>query len=223
MIPLLPIFGLALVDSINPSAIAVTLYLLTKKQFTKQVLAYISGIFCTYLAIGIALTAGLTSLLNTFDGALESDGAYWVQLILGLTMFAYAIFGNPFKSKNDTSRSDRTPSSQKLGALFMLGVGITVVEFATALPYLAAIGILTQVDVAFAIKVLILVAYNVIMVLPPLALLFIAQFGAKKWQAKFEQWGLKVGKGAQETLYWIFGIVGFFLAAHAVNHFGWWQ
>lgn len=223
MIPFIPIFGLALVDSINPSAIAVTLYLLTKKQFTRQVLAYIAGIFCTYLAIGITLTAGLTSLLNTFDGVLESDGAYWVQLILGLAMLAYAIFGNPFKSKNSTPKFDRIPSSQKLGALFMLGVGITVVEFATALPYLAAIRILTQVDTVFAVKVLILVAYNVIMVLPPLAFLFVAQFGAKKWQAKFEQWRHKIGKGAQETLYWIFGVVGFFLATHAVNHFGWWQ
>lgn len=220
MMSLIPIFGLAIIDSINPSAIAVTLYLLTKKHFTTQVLAYVFGIFCTYLVIGILLTLGLASLLNAFSGAFESDGAYWVQLIVGLLLFVYGVFGNPFKSK-DAPKQEHLPSSRKLGALFMLGVGISIVEFATALPYLAAIGILTQIDIAFGVKVLILIAYNLVMVAPPLLLLLFAQFGAHRWQATFSRWREKLAKQAQETLYWIFGIVGFLLAGNAIIHFGW--
>lgn len=216
---LLSILGLAIVDSINPSAIAVTLYLVTKKKFTAQVLAYVLGIFCTYLTIGVLLTLGLSSLLGIFGEIFKSEAAYWVQLVVGVMLLAYAVFGNPFASKQP--KPERRPSSQKLSALFMLGVGISVVEFATALPYLAAIGILIQLDIALIFKVFILLGYNIVMVLPPLLLLVAARFGAERWQAKFEWLRQKVAKGAQEALYWLFGIVGLFLIAQAVKYFGW--
>ncbi len=216
---LVAIFGLAAVDSLNPSALAVTLYLLTKKDFSPKVLAYISGIFCTYFTIGILLTLGLGKIFTTLGTALESDAAYAGQLIVGLLMFGYAVFGGRFTSKK--TKSEKIPSSQKLGALFMLGVVITFVEFATALPYIAAIGILAKSQMIFSLKIAILFAYNSIMILPPLMLLVLAQRKSEKMQATFDRWRLKMQKGAREAVYWIFGIVGFLLVSDAVRHFNW--
>jgi hypothetical protein len=59
------------------------------------------------------------------------------------------------------------------------------------------------------------------MVLPPLLFLGVAARGSAKWKEKLELWRQKIGKGTQETLYWVFGIVGFLLIKSAVEHFGW--
>jgi hypothetical protein len=49
---LLALLALALVDSINPSAIVVTLYLLSRNRVAAQVFTYIAAIFLTYLTLG---------------------------------------------------------------------------------------------------------------------------------------------------------------------------
>ena len=46
---LLGLLALALVDSINPSAIVVTLYLLSRGRAPAQVAVYVAAIFLTYL------------------------------------------------------------------------------------------------------------------------------------------------------------------------------
>src|SRR5690606_12173502 len=71
---LLPFFGLALVDSINPSALLVTLYLLRRPMPVRTVAAYMSGVFASYLTIGILLVLGLDALLDRFGDALWRSG-----------------------------------------------------------------------------------------------------------------------------------------------------
>jgi hypothetical protein len=46
---LLALLALALVDSINPSAIAVTVFLLSRERSSQQVVVYVAAIFVTYL------------------------------------------------------------------------------------------------------------------------------------------------------------------------------
>jgi hypothetical protein len=49
---LLGLLALALVDSINPSAIVVTLYLLSRERASAQVVVYVAANFLTYLTLG---------------------------------------------------------------------------------------------------------------------------------------------------------------------------
>lgn len=49
---LLSLLALALVDSINPSAIVVTLYLLGRQRVPARVAVYVAAIFVTYLTLG---------------------------------------------------------------------------------------------------------------------------------------------------------------------------
>src|SRR5690606_39858989 len=133
-------FGLALVDSINPSALLVTLYLLRRPMPVRTVAAYMSGVFASYLTIGILLVLGLDALLDRFGDALWSPGAYAVQLVIGAAMLVYS---------DRPVRSDAAPAARPaardptLGGPLALGGAGTVGALAPAPAYLAGPGGLT--------------------------------------------------------------------------------
>lgn len=71
-----PILILCLLDMLNPSAIAVTIYLLlTSPQYSTRVLSYAAGMFTTYFGCGLVLMLGLGSV----GQALESPVAYAIE------------------------------------------------------------------------------------------------------------------------------------------------
>ena len=92
-----------------------------------------------------------------------------------------------------------------------------MVEFSTALPYLGAIAILTNADLPLVGWLPILVGYNIVFVLPPLALLLAYRlFGAPlEWRFGALQAGLQ--RGTREAMLWIFGLVGFGLLANSLS------
>ncbi|MBP2475911.1 cytochrome c biogenesis protein CcdA [Crossiella equi] len=208
------VFGLALVDSINPSALAVTIYLLLsgKERPTARVLTYIAAIFTTYLVFGILLMFGLNAIFTSLGDALNSPYAYIIQFVVGLLMLYFAIW--PPKKKEDAPR-ERMPKTQRLPAVFALGVTITAVEFVTALPYIAAIGLLTQQDLGVVQWLPILLAYNAIFILPPLLLLVAYQLFGNKIRPRLERFQEKFRKNSRDTWLWILGIVGFLITRNA--------
>ncbi|REJ33699.1 MAG: GAP family protein, partial [Bacillota bacterium] len=56
---LLAIGGLALLDSINPSALLATLYLLKRSRPAAAVTTYMAGVFVTYFTVAVLLMLGL--------------------------------------------------------------------------------------------------------------------------------------------------------------------
>jgi Sap, sulfolipid-1-addressing protein len=84
---LLPaIVGLAVVDSINPSALLATIVLLLRGRRARPLVAvYLTAVLATYLTIGVVLTLGLGL---TPEAVIQSDAAYLVQGVLGAVMLA---------------------------------------------------------------------------------------------------------------------------------------
>lgn len=212
----LPFWGLALLDSLNPSALAMTLFLLTQRHYPSKVLAYVAGIFATYLALGLLILLGLATFLGALGEAAEHPLAYIAQGILGAGLLLYALI-DPNKDK--PQRAEREPRSFGLGALFLLGVTITGVEFTTALPYLGALGLLTNTNLPFAGQLPALVAYNAIFVLPPLLLLAAYHSFGAGLQDRFAQLRERVRRGSREAWLWILGSVGFVLLTDAIRYF----
>ncbi len=210
---LVSVLGLALLDSINPSALAVTMYLLLQGgSYAPRVLTYLSAVFTSYLSIGVLLMLGLGSVWGYVDG----PAAYVVQGIIGALLLGYAVFA-PDKPRRE--EKPRTPRSRGLGAIFLLGVTITVVEFSTAFPYLGAIAILTNADLTVVRWLPILVGYNLIFVLPPLLLMVLYGAFGLRLRERFELLRERFGRGSRETLLWITGLVGFFLLADSLAYF----
>lgn len=209
---LVTVFGLALVDSLNPSAIAVTLYLLTQRSRTLKVTVYMVAVFLSYFVIGVLLMLGFDSIWGYFDGPV----AYAVQGVAGALMLLYGILA---PSENAGKKTARVPRSQSLGAVFLLGLTISVVEFSTALPYLGAIAILTRADLAVVQWLPVLVAYNLVFVSPPFLLLGAYQLFGSRLGTVLQRWGDKFRGSSRTTLLWIVGIVGFLLLADSLRFF----
>lgn len=207
------LFGLALLDSLNPSALAITIYLLLQgRSYAGKVLTYVSAVFLSYLGVGVVLMLGFSSVW----GYVDDPGAYAVQGVVGVLLLGYAVFA-PDKPRGE--KKVLAPLAVGIPAIFLLGVTITLVEFTTAFPYLGAIAILTNAELPVAGWLPVLVAYNAIFVLPPLLLL--AAYGAfgTRLTAHFERWRGRFESGSRESLFWILGIVGFLLLADSLAFF----
>ena len=210
---LAPVFGLALLDSLNPSAVAITLYLLLAGgSFVPRVLSYAAGIFAANLALGTALMLGLGSVSGLFDGPV----AYGAQAVVGVALLGYAVLA-PDSPKKE--KQERRPRSLGVGAVFLLGMTITVVEFSTALPYLGAVAILTNAGLTTAQWLPVLAAYNLVFVAPPLLLLGAYRLFGARLRPALERWRERLQGAGRETLLWILGIAGFLLLADSLRYF----
>jgi len=201
---LLGLLALALVDSINPSAIVVTLYLLSRERVLPQVSVYIAVIFLTYLALGAMLMLGIDALPLSLEAIGGGRPGLIVQSLIGLAMLLYAIRA-PTTAK---SALRVEPSASTYAALALLGVTVTTMELPTAVPYFGAIALLTTADLPMAQWLPLLVLYNAIFILPPVLLLVGHIVLGRRLDARYAELRERLQAGARETMLWIFGLVG---------------
>ena len=215
---LLPaIVGLAVVDSINPSALLATIVLLLRGKPARPLVAvYVAAILVTYFAIGLALTLGLGL---TPRALVESDAAYLAQGVLGAALLAYAVLAPGRGRERGPAARPTLPPVRPPAAVFALGVAVTILELPTALPYLGAVGAIARADLAVGDWLPLLLTYNLIFVLPPLALLAAHVALGDRAGALLERLRTRLGGATREGLLWLLGLVGFLLLADALGHF----
>lgn len=211
----IPVLGLAVIDAINPSALAVALWWLTRPGATPRLLAYIGGIFVAYLSMGIALMLGAGAFVHRFGGALEHPVVLAVQLAIGLVLFAYAVFA----PKVPASDVQREPRGAGLLGMALLGATVTLVELTTALPYFAAVALMTVEGAAVPQWLPLLLAYNVIFVAPPLVLVALNVAFGRRLQGRFAQWRTRLQAGAREAGLWVMALAGVALCGDAVSRY----
>jgi len=211
----LTVLGLAVVDAINPSALAMTLILLTHPQAIPRVLTYIGGILATYLVLGIVLMLGFGAALRTLGTALDHPFVLAVQGLLGLGMLGYAVFAPAPTADRAPRESDRAG----LIGMFLLGATVTAVELVTALPYFGAIAVMTAARLDIARWLPLLLVYNAIFIAPPLALLALHALLGRRLGPRYAHWRVRLERGARESVLWIVALVGFALAGDAVGRY----
>ena len=104
--------------------------------------------------------------------------------------------------------------------LMGLAVAGAGVEVASMLPYLIGIGLLSTSEVDAATRVLLLVGYCVVMVLPALVLLGIRSVASRAIESGLARISGWMERHAAETTAWIVGILGFLLARAAAVELG---
>src|SRR5262245_50973777 len=201
---LLGLLALALVDSINPSAIVVTLFLLSRGRVPAQVIVYVAAIFLTYLALGVSLVLGFDAVLPSLRTVGQGRLGIVLEGLVGLAMLAYAIRA----PATAPPESRVEPAASTYAALALLGVTVTALELPTAVPYFGAIAILSTADLPMARWLPLLVIYNAIFVLPPLLLLVSHMVYGRRLDARYASLRERLQAGARETMIWIFGLVG---------------
>lgn len=103
-----------------------------------------------------------------------------------------------------------------LGGLITLALAAALLEVATMLPYLGAIGLLGTSDLPVVGRVGTLAAYCLVMVLPALVLLLLRLVARRQVEPLLQRIARWMARSGAETTAWIVGIVGFLLARDAV-------
>ena len=198
---------LAVIDSINPSAIVVTLYLLSnaRSRALVQVAVYVCAIFITYLLLGVMMVLGIGVLLQSLGGVLRSRPGLIAQSLVGLALLVYSVTAS---SNRLSSQVVARPSASTYAALVMLGVGVTALELPTAVPYLAAIALISEAELPIRAWAPLLGMYNLIFVLPPIALLVGHLVLQKRLAEPYAALRQRLENGARETMLWVAGLVG---------------
>jgi NADH:ubiquinone oxidoreductase subunit 6 (subunit J) len=198
---------LAVIDSINPSAIAVTLWLLSvaREQAPVQVVTYVGAIFVTYLLLGVLIVAGIGVVLPSSGDVLRRPPGLIVQSLVGLALLVYGLTAS---SKPPSSQVVSRPSTRTSAALVLLGVGITAMELPTAVPYFAAIALIVEAELPIRVSVPLLGIYNLIFVLPPIVLLVGHVVFQKRLAEPYAALRQRLESGARGIMLWVAGLVG---------------
>ena len=90
---LLSLIGIAVLDSLNPSIILLTLYLLSTQNPIKRTATYIAGVFLTSWTLGLLVYFGLGAAFSAILSNVFNATAWWVYGISCCPRFDL-FFGN---------------------------------------------------------------------------------------------------------------------------------
>ncbi|HEX7309369.1 GAP family protein [Lentzea sp.] len=206
--------GLALLDSTSVGTLFIPIWLMLTPGRLRpgRFAVYLGTITVFYFAVGVLVVLGASKLARHLDNPV----AHWIQLVIGVALFAVS-FRFDSKKKPDTGKwRDRISANGSGAALAGIALLAGVVELATMLPYLGAIGLMSASDLNPAQIGLLLAGYCLVMIVPAVVLL-----GARlalrdrldPFLTRISAWFAE--KGASMTG-WILGIAGFLVARDAV-------
>ncbi|CAM3017220.1 GAP family protein [Saccharomonospora xinjiangensis] len=214
--------GLAVVDSTSVGTLAVPLWLMLRLgEPVRPVLVYLATIAGFYWLVGLALVFGLDHLEAVGAVLASSTPVTWAQLALGVALFLAGLrldrrrAGAAPRPARWHSRvtGDAMPDRTAVG----LALGAGVVEIASMLPYLAAIGLLSAGGVAPATASAVLVGYVGLMIVPGLGALVALRCARGRAERALDRLRRFLESRGDQVLGWVLLVVGFFLTGDAVQ------
>ncbi|WP_201612883.1 GAP family protein [Gulosibacter hominis] len=231
MLDIIPLIGLALVDSLSVGTLVIPLTLLLRWGHLRTIpyATYLCTITVAYFALGITLMLGFAGIGSIITEATQTDWFPWVTLVLGAALAVFGIFApNPKKPEpGETNVPTDTTKMQKatragLAGMVSLALGAAVIEAATMLPYLAAIGIMQSFEITPLLRLALLAAYCIIMVLPAMLAGGAMGLVGDRLADRLQRWIPRLNYEAKVTLLWIAAIVGITMVYRSANALNLW-
>jgi cytochrome c biogenesis protein CcdA len=169
------VISIGLADSLNPSTIAVALYLATGERARARVTEFTIGVFAVYFLGGAAIALGPGQLLLSLVPHPNHTTRYVVELVAGAAMLVAAAL--LWYKRDQLSRREPPNFDAKGRASWVLGASITAVELPTAFPYFAAIAAIVGSGAGPVRQLFYLVLFNVCFILPLLVIVGVLTFG----------------------------------------------
>jgi cytochrome c biogenesis protein CcdA len=162
--------AIAAIDSLNPTATALQVYLLTTPKPVARSIAFITGIFLAYWTVGLSGTLGLARFIQ-WVLTTQREWIDIIQFILGIALLYTGCTLNASPSSHQSFK--KQPNSLQPKYTFLLGMSVTLLEAPTALPYLAAIERIARTKLSLLDLAGLLGFYNLVFVMPLIGLLSI--------------------------------------------------
>ncbi len=169
------VISIGLADSLNPSTIAVALYLATGERAAARLMEFTLGVFAVYFIGGAAIALGPGQLLLSLVPHPSHTTRYVLEVVAGGAMVIVAAL--LWLNRQRLARRDPPDLDPGRRGSWVLGASITAVELPTAFPYFAAIAAIVGSGVDPFRQLFLLVLFNVCFVLPLLVIVGIVAFG----------------------------------------------
>jgi cytochrome c biogenesis protein CcdA len=204
---------IAVVDSLNPSTVMPALYL-AGAPGARGLGSFTLGVFAVNLVGGAVLVLGpgpeLISALKGIGPSAEhiAEAAAGVALLV----IAWVLW----RARRSPDAVERTPRSRRRGAAFALGAGISAIEFPTAFMYFGAVSAILVSSAGVAAQLTLVTAYNVLFVLPLLAIIAIRHFAGDRAERRLATIRVRLQTLAPRALAAVTGGAGAVLASLGV-------
>jgi len=222
--------GLALVDSTSIGTLVIPLVWLLRPGplAWRPLLTFLAVVAAMYAAIGALLLVVGGSLASALDGVGDLEPLRWAQLVVGVGLLAISfskpvmgrLAGGALRWRDRLRDDDSGARGSARGSVAATAAVAVAVEVPTMVPYLAAIGILAASDLAVAAQIGVLGGYAVVMVVPALVLAVARAVASRAVESPLRRLDAWLTRQAEEMTGWVFGLVGFFLAADAAQALG---
>lgn len=222
--------GLALVDSTSFGTLVLPLMMLLAPQVrTRNLVVYLLTIAIFYFGVGVALLAGARAALAAVGPALDTTPAYVAQLVLGVALVVLSFVIDPkYVAKRRARRGlpPKEPGAWRRRALgpeatipTVMGIALLagLVEVASMLPYLAAVGILVAAALPLGTQAAVLAGYVLVMIAPALVLWGLRRAAGTRIEPKLRRLEAWMQRQTGSATAWIVGIIGFLLAWNAIG------
>ena len=240
---LAPLVLLALIDSTSFGTLLIPLWLTLAPGRPRpgRILLFLGTVAAFYLLLGIALLLGASTLLDTLQETGNSQPLRVAQLVVGIGLMALGVLMEPWtkagKERRVARRAEKlayagpslqmrmreraTDASAPVGAVIVLALTATVIEAASMIPYLAAIGILTASELSSAGRGAVLFGYCLVMIAPALLLLAARLLLHDHVAPILTKLEALLSRNANEAIAWVIFFVGLYMVGDSLNALGW--
>lgn len=220
---------LALIDSTSFGTLGVPVIMLVQREVSRRaLLLYLGTISVFYFALGAVLLGGATLLTQGLAAMADHPRVAYVQAGIGLAFVAGSFLldakGQAWLRAKRRARGlpERQPRHERWVARMIgphpdarvvagVAFGAGLVEAASMLPYLAAIGILSAAGLPAMLSLAALAAYVLVMALPAVLLLIARLLLTERVQPLLDRLAGWMQRHSDDALGWVVGIVGVLL------------
>ncbi|MFD0000622.1 GAP family protein [Nocardia sp. NPDC127526] len=211
---LLALAGFAFLDSLHVLNIGITAAVVVDSRLSRRspvpgALAFITGIFTVTTAFGICTVLGLSFLTDLVAFDITPTVRYWGELVVGAILVILGAIRLPVATTGATPPW-AVEARRRPWMLGLIGAGVGLGQAPTAVPYLAALAMLTVREPRPPLWPLIVAAYCLIALLPPILVLFTATRTSPRAQRSYRALvrGLRrFGPLSVRALFLLFGTV----------------
>ncbi len=234
-----PLVLLALIDSTSFGTLLIPLCLMLVpgRPHPGRILLFLGTVAAFYLLLGIALLFGASRLLNTLQETENSQPLRVAQLVIGIGLMALGVLMEPWtkagKERRLARRAEKlarsgpslhmrmrqraADASAPVGAVIGLALIAAIIEAASMIPYLAAIGFLTTSELSLAGRGAVLFGYCLVMIVPALLLLGARLLLHDHVAPVLRKLEAFLSRNANEAMAWVIFLVGLYMVGDSLS------